>query len=455
MAADPIRRIFIANRGEIAVRVIRACKDLGIETVAGVSAADRGAMAARLADRALCLGPSSATQSYLRGDLLLHACLASGCDALHPGYGFLSERAAFARDCEHAGIRFIGPAPESIEAMGDKSNARAIAVRAGVPVVPGCDLLDGVGHAREVGRATGFPLLLKARAGGGGRGMRIVERMDDLARAYAEASSEANSAFGDGALYAERYVRRGRHIEVQVLGDGRGKVLHLFERDCTTQRRHQKLIEEAPSPVLDARTRGRMLEAALSLARSVDYRGAGTIEFLLDSDTGEFFFLEMNTRIQVEHPVTEMLTGIDIVKQQIAVAATGRLDLEQGDIAARGHVIECRINAEDPRQGFRPSPGRIARWRPPRGQGVRLDSHCAEGDVVVPFYDSLIAKLIVAGRDRQDAIDRLLDSLERFQVDGIATTIAFHRAALSHPDFRKGEITTRWVEESGMTETVA
>jgi acetyl-CoA carboxylase biotin carboxylase subunit len=451
MTAVPIRSVFVANRGEIAVRIIRACKEMGIRTVIGVSAADRDSMAAQLADRALCIGPNNAAGSYLRGDILLHACRASGCDALHPGYGFLSERAAFARDCESAGIRFIGPTPDSVEAMGDKSNARAIAAEAGVPVVPGCDLLSDVAHARRIGETIGYPLLLKARAGGGGRGMRIVESAQEIENAYRQASSEAKSAFGDGVLYAERYVRRGRHIEVQVLGDGMGKVLHLFERDCTTQRRHQKLIEEAPSPALGAEVRQRMLNAALDLARRVSYRGAGTVEFLFDAETEEFFFLEMNTRIQVEHPVTEMLTGIDLVQRQIRVAGSGRLDLEQEDIACRGHVIECRINAEDPDKGFLPSPGRITAWKPPQGSDIRIDTHCRAGDIVVPFYDSLLAKLIVRGGTRADAIDNLRCCLEEFEVGGIRTTIPFHQAAIAHPAFRTGVITTRWIEESGLT----
>ncbi len=451
MTAVPIRRVFVANRGEIAVRIVRACKEMGIGTVVGVSAADRDSMAARLADRALCVGPNSAAGSYLRGDILLHACRASDCDALHPGYGFLSERAAFARDCESAGIRFIGPAPDSIEVMGDKSNARTIAAEAGVPVVPGCDLLSDVAHARRIGETIGYPLLLKARAGGGGRGMRIVESAREIESAYQQASTEAKSAFGDGALYAERYVRRGRHIEVQVLGDGMGKVLHLFERDCTTQRRHQKLIEEAPSPALWPEVRRRMLDAALDLARRVSYRGAGTVEFLFDAETEEFFFLEMNTRIQVEHPVTEMLTGIDLVQQQILVAASGRLDLEQEDIARRGHVIECRINAEDPDKGFLPSPGRITTWKPPQGENIRVDTHCRAGDIVVPFYDSLLAKLIVRGDTRADAIDRLRRCLDEFEVGGIKTTIPFHQAAVAHPAFGRGTITTRWIEEFGLT----
>lgn len=408
-------------------------------------------MAARLADRALCIGPNSPSGSYLRGDLLLHACRASGCDALHPGYGFLSERASFARDCEQAGIRFIGPTPESIEAMGDKSNARTIAAKAGVPVVPGCDLLNDVDHARAIGTEIGYPLLLKARAGGGGRGMRIVEHPQDIESAYHQASNEAKSAFGDGTLYAERYVRRGRHIEVQVLGDGNGKVLHLYERDCTTQRRHQKLIEEAPSPALTVEVRQEMLEAALNLARRVKYRGAGTVEFLFDSETQEFFFLEMNTRIQVEHPVTEILTGIDLVEQQIRIAATGSLELEQENIVCRGHVIECRINAEDPSKGFLPSPGRIKAWKAPAGEGIRVDTHCCAGDMVMPFYDSLLAKLIVGGETRADTIDKLSNCLEAFEVDGIQTTIPFHLKAISHAAFRSGKITTRWIEEHGLT----
>lgn len=451
MTATPIKSVFVANRGEIAVRIVRACKEMGLRTVVGVSTADRGSMAARLADRALCIGPNSATNSYLRGDILLHACGASGCDALHPGYGFLSERAGFARDCESAGIRFIGPTPESIEAMGDKSNARAIAAEAGVPVVPGCDLLNDVAHARSIGETIGYPLLLKARAGGGGRGMRIVEHEQEIEGAYHQASNEAKSAFGDGALYAERYIRRGRHIEVQVLGDGNGKVLHLFERDCTTQRRHQKLIEEAPSPALSGEIRQGIVEAALNLARRVKYRGAGTVEFLFDFETQEFFFLEMNTRIQVEHPVTEMLTGVDLVQQQIRVAAFGNLELEQEDIVCRGHVIECRINAEDPDKGFLPSPGRIEAWKSPQGKGIRVDTHCRAGDTVVPFYDSLLAKLIVKGETRAEAIDRLRYCLESFEVGGIKTTIPFHLNAIAHSAFRDGEITTRWIEEYGLT----
>ena len=450
MAGSLFKRVFVANRGEIAVRIVRACQSLGIETVVAVSEPDRASLAARLATRAVCIGPAKSSESYLNKNVLLHAALKTECDALHPGYGFLSERADFAQACEDAGICFIGPTPDAIENMGDKSNARAIAAAAGVPIVPGCDLLEDAEHAAAIGEQTGFPVLLKARAGGGGRGMRVVESPSELKDAFHSASAEAMAAFGNGAIYLERFIRRGRHVEVQVLGDGNGKVIHLFERDCSTQRRHQKLIEEAPSPRLAAETREAMYAAAVQLAVAVKYRGAGTVEFIVDDDTEAFYFLEMNTRIQVEHPVTEMLTGIDLVEQQIRIAATGELAIDQSDVNAEGHVIECRINAEDPDNGFMPSPGRITEWSPPTGLGIRLDTHCEQGSMVLPFYDSLIAKLIVKGANRTDAISRMVDSLSEFELGGIRTTRAFHMQTLSHPDFAGGAVTTRWVESQGI-----
>jgi acetyl-CoA carboxylase biotin carboxylase subunit len=443
---DELRRVFVANRGEIAVRVIRACKALGLETVLGVSEVDRESMGARLADRAICIGPAPASQSYLRPELLITAAKGTGCQAVHPGYGFLSERAQFQRMCTEAGLKFIGPSGEAIEAMGDKLSAIRIARRIGVPTVPGSGALRTEEDVLAAAAAIGYPCLVKASAGGGGRGMRVVRGVNELAAALTSAKAEAQSAFGDATVFLEKFIERAKHIEIQVLGDLRGNLIHLFERDCSVQRRHQKLIEEAPCVVLAPAVRAQMAEAAIALAREVGYSSAGTVEFVYDLDAERFYFLEMNTRLQVEHPVTEMIAGVDIVQEQLRVAANERLSCRQQDLTFRGHAIECRINAEDPARDFMPSPGRITRWTPPAGPGVRLDTHCTEGYLVPPFYDSMIAKLIVWGEDRTQATERMAAALAGFAVAEVKTTIAFHRDAIRQRKFRDAQITTRWVE---------
>ena len=443
-----IQRLFVANRGEIAVRIIRACQQLGIEAVVAVSDVDRNSLAARLATRAVCIGPAAASQSYLRAETLVAAALGSGCQALHPGYGFLSERPAFARMCEHAGLLFVGPRAESIEAMGEKLAAVHIAEQAGVPRVPGSDRIETIEDARRAAERIGFPLLIKANAGGGGRGMRLVHEARDLAGAIESAASEARAAFGDPMLYIEKFISRARHVEVQVLGDGNGNVVHLGERDCSTQRRYQKLIEEAPSPVIDHRVRRKMTDAAVSLAAQVAYRGAGTVEFVYDPESQKFYFLEMNTRIQVEHPVTEMVTGRDLVAEQIQIAAGEPISFVQKDVELGGHAIECRINAEDPARNFMPCPGRIEIWDPPStGNHLRVDTHCYAGYVVPPHYDSLLAKVIVHAPDRSSAIRSMSEALAGFAVSGVATTIPFHRTVLADGDFRSAAIHTRWVDQ--------
>lgn len=441
------RRVLVANRGEIAVRVIRACQQLGIETVAAVSEADRDSLPARMATRAVCIGPARATDSYLRPDVLVAAAKGTGCDAVHPGYGFLSERAAFARLCAKAEVEFIGPSPDAIDSMGDKITAVRIAEQTGVPRVPGSDRIDTPTMARRVAGEIGYPVLLKASAGGGGRGMRIVHEESEMGAAMESAAAEALAAFGDPTLYMEKFIERARHIEIQVLGDDHGNVVHLGERECSTQRRHQKLIEEALSPAIGADVRVQLGEAATKLARRVKYRCAGTVEFVFDEDTRSYYFLEMNTRIQVEHPVTEMITGRDLVVEQIRAAAGERLSFSQEDVRMSGHAIECRVNAEDATRGFAPMPGTLTAWSPPVGEGVRVDTHCYPGYRVPPFYDSLLAKVIVHGTDRGQAIDRMIRALSRFDVQGIPTTIPFHLRVLEHEDFRAAHVTTRWVEE--------
>jgi acetyl-CoA carboxylase biotin carboxylase subunit len=455
MAARPIRRVLVANRGEIAVRVIRACQALGIDSVAAVSEADRDSLAARLATRAVCIGPAPARESYLRPELLVMAAIGTACDAIHPGYGFLSERAGFARLCAQHGLIFIGPSPEAIEAMGDKLAAVQLAAKAGISRVPGSGRIEGLADAAGFARKHGFPVLIKASAGGGGRGMRVVRAEADLARAIEAAAGEAMAAFGDGSLYVEKFIERARHIEVQVLGDSHGSIVHLGERDCSTQRRHQKLIEEAPSPAIDAHVREQMEHAAVLLARKVAYRGAGTVEFVYDEDSKRWHFLEMNTRIQVEHPVTEMVTGRDLVAEQIRIAGGEPLSFAQADVRLDGHAIECRVNAEDPRRNFAPGPGTVTAWKPPEGTGVRVDTHCHAGYRVPPFYDSLLAKVIVHAATRPAAVERMLAALGAFEVAGVPTTISLHRAVLAHPDFRSGRVTTRWVEETFLPSWIA
>jgi acetyl-CoA carboxylase, biotin carboxylase subunit len=441
-----VKRVLVANRGEIAVRVVRACRALGLESVVAVSDADRDSLAAQLADRAVCIGPAKPTASYLNRDALLATALGTGADAVHPGYGFLAENAAFAEACEEEGLTFVGPSSASIRAMGNKLAARAAAERSGVPLVPGSEQIRAYEDAHEIAEGIGYPVLFKAASGGGGRGIRIVHAEPELEAAFRGASAEAAAAFGDPTLYLERYVTTGRHIEVQVIGDSGGRVLHLGERDCSLQRRYQKVLEEAPAAAVPVHARESIRRSAVLLAEAIGYRNAGTVEFLYDEERDEHYFLEMNTRIQVEHPVTEMITGLDLVELQLRVAAGEPLPLTQEQVTFSGHAIECRINAEAPEQGFSPSPGRITRWAPPEGPGVRLDTHCFEGYVVPPFYDSLLGKLVVHGRDREEALARTRTALRGFDVEGVATTISFHRWLLDQPDVVTGRFSTRWLE---------
>lgn len=442
-----VKRVFVANRGEIALRVVRAAQGLGIETVVGVSEADQNSAAARLADRTVVLGPGPAAKSYLDPRLVVHAARETGCDALHPGYGFLSERPVLPRLCDAHGIAFVGPEADMIEALGDKLSARAMARAAGVPLVPGSDHIPDAATAMKVADEIGYPVLLKASAGGGGRGMVIANSREEVEAGFARASAEAESAFGDGTLFMERFVPRARHVEVQLMGDGTGKVLHFGERDCSVQRRYQKLIEEAPSAAMPEDLRRHLHESAVALASSVKYRGAGTAEFLYDVDRGEIYFIEVNARIQVEHPVSEMVSGHDLVQWQLRIAGGETLDIDQSDIAIAGHSIECRINAEDWNRDFVPRPGTITRWEPPTGEGIRLDTHMSQGAVIPPYYDSMVAKLIVTGSDRADTINRLEAALADFHVEGIPTTIGLHQAIIAHPDFRENTIHTRWLEQ--------
>jgi acetyl-CoA carboxylase, biotin carboxylase subunit len=439
------KKVLIANRGEIALRVIRACKELGIQTVAVYSEADRESLPVRFADDDVCIGPAPSRDSYLKIPRLIAAAEITGADAIHPGYGFLAENAEFAETCVASNIAFIGPTPAQIRVMGDKAAARAAMAAAGVPIIPGTPgPVDDVDEALTFARQIGFPVIIKAAAGGGGKGMRVARDPDDFARSFQLARSEALSAFGSGEVYVEKYLSRPRHIEFQILGDTHGHVIHLGERDCSVQRRHQKLIEEAPSPAVGPELRARMGEAAVRGAKSIDYVGAGTVEMLLDED-GSFYFMEMNTRIQVEHPVTEMLTGIDLVKEQIRVAAG--LPLRVSSLPPlRGHVIECRVNAEDPARNFQPSPGRIVAFHPPGGPGVRLDSHVYAGYTVPPYYDSLLAKVICEGRDREEAVRRMQIALESFIIEGVTTTIPFLARVMENPRFRAGEVDTKFLE---------
>jgi acetyl-CoA carboxylase, biotin carboxylase subunit len=442
----PIRRVLIANRGEIAVRVLRSCRQLGIGTVIAHSEADRDSLAARLADRAICIGSARPADSYLNMHAIVQAALGTGCDAIHPGYGFLSERAPFARLCEDNAIRFIGPTAAQIDAVGDKLRARAEAIAAGVPVVPG-GAVASPEEARRLATQVGVPLLIKAVGGGGGRGMKRVDNLQDLGAAMDMAAAEAGAAFGDARVYLERYVESGRHIEVQVLGDGAGAVMHLGERDCSVQRRYQKLIEESPAPGLDAALRTRLHEAAVRFATRLQYRGAGTVEFLVDTQRHEFYFLEMNARIQVEHPVTEMVTGVDLVAAQIAVAEGRGIEaiaaqLRQPGVGSGGWAIECRINAEDPARDFMPSPGTVSLAQWPAGAGVRVDTHIASGSRISPFYDSLMGKIITHGADREAAIKGMRVALAATRIEGVKTNLAFQQAVLGDALFQKGGVDT-------------
>ena len=440
------KRILIANRGEIALRVIRACRELGVETVAIYSQADRDAGYLQLADEAICVGPARAADSYLRIDRVISAAEIGNVQAIHPGYGFLSENAHFAEVCRSCDIGFIGPTPEAMARVGDKNSARALAREAGVPCVPGSDgLITSEQEAVTVARSIGFPVLLKATAGGGGKGMRVAANDLALASAWQQASAEAQAAFGNAGIYIERYVERPRHVEVQILGDMHGTMLHLWERDCSTQRRHQKLIEESPSPRLAPETRTAMCAAAVRLAKTAGYHSAGTVEFIVDQQ-GNFYFIEINARIQVEHPVSEMVTGIDLVKAQIRVAAGEKLEMKQEDIVPRGHAIECRINAEDPANGFRPCPGRIERITAPGGFGVRFDSHVAAGYVVPPHYDSLLGKLIVHQATRREAIETMARALKELRIEGIKTTVPLHLEVLANSAFHDSQVDTTFVE---------
>jgi len=451
-----VKRVLVANRGEIAVRVIRSCRALGLECVTVYSEADRGALHTRLADRAVCIGPARALESYLNVPALLATALGTKCDAVHPGYGFLAENAAFAETCREHGVRFVGPPPEAIRLMGDKVRAREIAMKVGVPVIPGSDgPLRSPPEATAAAEGIGYPLLLKAAAGGGGRGMRVIRSASELAEGFRAGQAEAQAAFGDGTLYAERFLERVRHVEVQVLADRIGHCLHLGERDCSVQRRYQKILEEAPSPAVTSDLRVAMGEAALALARHIGYENVGTVEFILEAGSGRFYFIEMNTRIQVEHPVTEMLTGIDLVAEQLRIAAGAPLGFSQADVRIAGHALECRINAEAPDEGFRPFPGVIREWSAPTGESVRVDTHVFPGAVVPPFYDSLLAKLVVHGPDRVTAIARMRGALATFRIEGVETTIGFHRRILHHPDFVGGQVHSRWVEEVLMAQRSA
>ena len=440
------KKILIANRGEIALRVIRACKELGIGTVAVYSEADRDSLHVRFADQDVCIGPPRAAESYLDPKRIIAACEVTGADAVHPGYGFLAENADFAEICAASNLHFIGPSPAAIRAMGDKALAKKRMKEAGVPVVPGSEgVVQDITQARAIAAEIGYPLIVKASAGGGGRGMRLVELPADLQAAYDTARAEAQAAFGNAEVYLERYVRNPRHVEIQLLADHFGSVVHFGERDCTIQRRHQKLLEESPSPVMTPSLRARMGEAAVAGARHVQYRSAGTVEFLLDVDS-QFYFMEMNTRIQVEHPVSEEQANVDLIKEQIRVASGEPLGYTQEDIEWHGHTIECRINAEDPERDFRPVAGTITSFHVPGGHGVRVDTHAYAGYVVPPHYDSLIAKLIVHGRTRHEAIGIVRRALEEFVVEGIPTTIPFHRKVMDHPDFIEGRFDTSFVD---------
>ena len=440
------RRILIANRGEIAVRIIRACKEMGIETVAVYSTADSSSLHVHLADMAVCIGPAASAQSYLNVQNILSAATRLGCDAIHPGYGFLSENSEFARLVEQCGMVFIGPDADVIDKMGDKAAARELMQKAGVPVVLGSDgLVPDAAVAREIADSIGYPVLIKATAGGGGRGMRQVYAPEELENAFATASAEAQSCFGDGSVYVEKLILDPKHIEFQILADKQGHVVHLGERDCSVQRRNQKMIEESPSRALTPELREKMGQAAVLAAKAAGYHSAGTIEFVLDKD-GNFYFIEMNTRIQVEHPVTEMVTGIDLIKEQIRIAAGQELPFTQEEIHLTGHAIECRINAENPREDFRPCPGRIEGLFLPGGMGVRVDSAVYQGYAIPPYYDSMVAKVIVHGDTRLEAIRRMRRALEEFIVEGVDTNTELQYLILHHEEFVRGQFTTSFVE---------
>lgn len=446
MSEQRIRRVLVANRGEIAVRIVRACFDEGIESVLACSAADTKTLAARLADRVVVIGPASASESYLDIPRVVQAAINSGCDALHPGYGFLSERAELVDACEENNIVYIGPPAEIMRRSGSKLGARAVADEIGIPTGAGTAGLSSADEAATAAEDLGFPLLLKASAGGGGRGMTIVRSVDEVRNGYIRSSVEAERAFGDGTIYLEPYVEHARHVEVQILADTHGNVCHLGERDCSTQRRYQKVIEEAPSAGLAQELIHEIREAAVKLCRGLKYVGAGTVEFLVDADKGRFVFLEVNARVQVEHPVSEAVTGIDIVREQLRIAQGLPLSFVQDDVVVTGHAIECRLNAEDARRDFIPTPGTITEWTIPSGEGIRVDTFAHVGAEISPWYDSLIAKIIVHAPTRKEAVDKMCRVLAKVNIGGVSTTADIHEAILSHPDFARAPVTTKWLE---------
>ncbi|MEG4489406.1 acetyl-CoA carboxylase biotin carboxylase subunit [Microcoleus sp. D2_18a_B4] len=440
-------KILIANRGEIALRILRTCEEMGIATVAVHSTVDKHALHVQLADEAVCIGPPTSSKSYLNIPNIIAAALTRNAAAIHPGYGFLAENARFAEICADHQITFIGPSPAAMRAMGDKSTAKETMQRVKVPTVPGSDgLLADDREALAIARDIGYPVMIKATAGGGGRGMRLVREPSELPKLFSAAQGEADAAFGNPGLYLEKFIERPRHIEIQILADNYGNVIHLGERDCSIQRRHQKLLEEAPSPALSQKLRDQMGHAAIAAAKSINYTGAGTVEFLLDK-SGKFYFMEMNTRIQVEHPVTEMITGLDLIAEQIRIAQGEKLQIKQNQVILSGHAIECRINAEDPDRNFRPHPGIISGYLPPGGPGVRMDSHVYTDYEIPAYYDSLIGKVIVWGRDRPTAIRRMKRALRECAITGVPTTLGFHQKILDSPEFLSGEVYTNFVEQ--------
>ena len=442
---NKINKILIANRGEIALRIIRTCKEMDIKTVAVYSEADTDSLHVRFADEAVCIGPAPSSQSYLNIPRIIAAAEITNADAIHPGYGFLAENAEFSEICIDSNINFIGPLPDMIRAMGDKAYAKESMRKAGVPVVPGSDgVVKDLDNAKEVAQSIGFPVMLKASAGGGGKGMRIVKEIDELEKALRTAKNEALSAFGNDEMYLEKFIENPRHIEIQIIGDKYGNVIHLGDRDCSIQRRHQKLLEESPSPFIDSDVRNRMGEAAVQGAKSVNYVGAGTVEFLVDKNR-DFYFMEMNTRIQVEHPVTESITNTDLIKEQINVASGGKIIIDE--VKFEGHSIECRINAEDPDNNFRPSPGLVTAFHAPGGNGVRVDTHCYAGYFIPTYYDSMIGKLIVTADDREQAIKRTARALEEFIIEGVKTTIPFHQKIMVHEKFLSNDFDTSFIEK--------
>ncbi|TCT22621.1 biotin carboxylase /acetyl-CoA carboxylase carboxyltransferase subunit alpha [Melghiribacillus thermohalophilus] len=443
-----IKKLLIANRGEIAVRIIRACKEMGIETVAVYSEADKDSLHVQLADEAFCIGPASSKESYLNMTNIMSVAKMRDVDAIHPGYGFLAENADFAELCEECNVTFVGPSPYSIQKMGTKDVARETMREAGVPVVPGSQgIIESEEEGMKVAEEIGYPVIIKATAGGGGKGIRVARNKEELIKGIRVTQNEAETAFGNPGVYLEKFIEDFRHVEIQVLADKHGNTLHLGERDCTVQRRLQKLIEETPSPVVTPKIREQMGQAAVKAAEAVDYVGAGTVEFIFDQKNQQFYFMEMNTRIQVEHPVTEMVTGVDLIKEQIRIANGEKLSFKQEDIQFEGWSIECRINAEDPFKNFMPSPGRIEMYLPPGGLGVRVDSAAYSGWMIPPYYDSMIAKLISYGKTREEAMDRMKRALDEFVIDGIKTTIPFHQRVMNHPVFRSGEFNTKYLEK--------